>query len=367
MKKLFNFSSTSANYGMSKERLTPLYRSLTQDSQYTNDDSPITKLVCKLLGLPSPAVRPRLRHKSRSTTSITKSSVISSYQNTTLIDSNTSEEKAVRKPSAITIVTPSCTAASSIIMDWDQIEVSTTNKEKDDTSSISSSLSSTSYISTVNSSIYFIDSSNNKCISPAVDALVTASLIPTKYTKSILEYIPSIKLIHRKQDTEPVLTEAIAERIRPYIPKRYKIAEKWNLLYSLDQHGVSLTTLYSLMKKYDGPCVIILKDADEQIFGAYLSNTLSLQNYYYGTGECFLWKLNGETIKVFPWTGKNDYMILSDSDFIAIGGGDGTFGLWLNSELEKGYSNTCPTFDNEILSLRHEFRCLELEAWGLYI
>lgn len=46
----------------------------------------------------------------------------------------------------------------------------------------------------------------------------------------------------------------------------------------------------------------------------------------------FLWKLSSTDnsscpkkdvpkVKAYPWTGKNDYMILSDSDFIAIGGG----------------------------------------------
>lgn len=41
----------------------------------------------------------------------------------------------------------------------------------------------------------------------------------------------------------------------------------------------------------------------------------------------FLWKLSSEhqptlpKIKVFPWTGKNDYMILCNTTFIAMGGG----------------------------------------------
>ncbi|KAI8988972.1 TLDc domain-containing protein, partial [Pilobolus umbonatus] len=151
--------------------------------------------------------------------------------------------------------------------------------------------------------------------------------------------------------------------------RRYRIAPKWRLLYSLDQHGVSLHNLYSLMKRYEGPCMMIIKDADNQLFGAYLSDTLTQQTSFYGTGECFLWKLNKmeascPKIKVYPWTGKNDYMILSDSDFIAIGGGQGKFGLWLNSELEKGYSNTCPTFDNDCLTLKPDFECIEMEIWG---
>ncbi|KAI9482686.1 MAG: TLD-domain-containing protein [Benjaminiella poitrasii] len=379
------------HHGVNKERLSPIYRSVTEENQhgYTNDDSPITKFVCKLLGLSNTPSRHRLWHKSRSTTSITKSSVISAYQHTTLINTCISHAMTANKPSAITIVTPQSPCTS--LMNWDQLELPppSTKLKDNDTSSVSSSLTTSSDISTVNSLLFSTTNNSslnhnddNKCspiVSPAVDALVTASLLPTRHVQSNeFDSMPSVKLTNRKHDTEPVMTEAIAELIRPYIPKRYRIAQKWGLIYSLDQHGISLSTLYTLMKRYDGPCIMILKDADKQIFGAYLSNSLALQNYYYGTGECFLWKLTTchqqnkerETmpkIKVFPWTGKNDYMILSDSEFIAIGGGDGTFGLWLNSELEKGYSNTCPTYNNEILSIKPEFQCLELEAWGLYI
>jgi hypothetical protein len=46
---------------------------------------------------------------------------------------------------------------------------------------------------------------------------------------------------------------------------------------------------------------------------------------------------------------------------------EGVFGLWINSELEKGYSQTCPTFDNERLSPNPEFECVELEVWGFRI
>lgn len=43
-------------------------------------------------------------------------------------------------------------------------------------------------------------------------------------------------------------------------------------------------------------------------------------------------------------------MILSDSpSFLSIGGGNGTFGLWLDASFEKGFSTTCPTFANEVL------------------
>ncbi|KAI8881490.1 TLD-domain-containing protein [Backusella circina FSU 941] len=239
----------------------------------------------------------------------------------------------------------------------------------DDASSILSSLSSNCTINSTCSAVSF---------SAAVDALVSASLLPTKPRRikfSDFQLPPCIKFENRKEDTTPVMTQNIAELIRPYIPGRHRIASKWTLLYSIDQHGVSLNTIYSSMKNRQGPCIMIIKDTDNQIFGSYQSDVFSCQSNYYGTGECFLWKLSQvehtkhpmPKIKVFPWTGKNDYMILSDSDEIAIGGGDGEFGLWLHSDLEHGYSHPCATFDNDYLAKHAEFQCLGMEIWGFCI
>ncbi|KAG0173419.1 oxidation resistance protein 1 [Apophysomyces sp. BC1015] len=186
--------------------------------------------------------------------------------------------------------------------------------------------------------------------------------------------MPPLALVDRRPDTVQVLTDNIAEQFRPYLPRRYRLAPQWQLLYSLDQHGISLSTLYNLVQSNIGPCMLAIRDADDQVFGAFLNETLKSGTSYYGTGECFLWKLarpsptkTGPAIKVFPWTGINEYMILSASDFIAIGGGDGKFGLWLNSDLERGHSEKCPTFDNEALSPQPEFACMELEIWGFRI
>ncbi|CAO3655747.1 unnamed protein product [Mucor hiemalis] len=371
-------STTTIRSSSGTNKLLPLHRSITDEKSYSNNNkissSPITKFVCKLLGLAGPSTsRPRIWHKSGSTTSITKSSVISSYQTQKSFtsESSTKSHSSVRKPTAITIVTPPqspCTLSSNV-MDWDRGSLPNSNLYlnqlvDDDSSSIVSSSNSTNSLATT------VDSSNSVNNSAAVDALVIASLIPTKAKPINFDEMPIVTLSDRKQDSEVVLTEDIAELIRPYLPRRYRVAPKWNLLYSLDQHGVSLGTMYSQMKDYEGPCMMIIKDADEQIFGSYLSNTLSSQSHYYGTGECFLWKLSSHLqkdvpkVKTYPWTGKNDYMILSDTDFIAIGGGNGKFGLWLNSNLEKGYSDTCPTFDNESLSPKPEFNCIEMEIWG---
>lgn len=43
---------------------------------------------------------------------------------------------------------------------------------------------------------------------------------------------------------------------------------------------------------------------------------------------------------------------------------DGKFGLWLHSDLERGHTDECPTFDNEPLASSRKFDCVELEVWG---
>ncbi|KAL1929418.1 hypothetical protein VTP01DRAFT_1556 [Rhizomucor pusillus] len=312
--------------------LYPLHRSITDEESYADKPSPITRFVSKLLGLTLSSQqqqqqqqhrqkRPPFAHKSHSTTSITKGSVIS--------------------------------AASSIY--------------KNQTDYCDSSSSS---------------SSSEACTpsSPAVDALVSAVTQHNEQQEErrsrqqrlvgSLDIMDPPKLINRREDTEPVLSAAVAEQLRPYLPRRYRLASQWSLLYSLDQHGTSLATLYRLVKANKGPCILAIKDAEDHVFGAFLNETLKANlNSYYGTGECFLWKVcrSGNGVKVYPWTGKNEYMILSEADFIAIGGGDGKFGLWINSDLERGHSEPCPTFDNEALSSHSEFACIELEVWGFRI
>ena len=61
-------------------------------------------------------------------------------------------------------------------------------------------------------------------------------------------------------------------------------------------------------------------------------------------------KKKQKVVQFWKWTGKNDYMILSEPGFIGLGGGDGKFGLWIHSDLERGHSACCATFDNEPLA-----------------
>ncbi|PLW16860.1 hypothetical protein PCANC_09426 [Puccinia coronata f. sp. avenae] len=173
-----------------------------------------------------------------------------------------------------------------------------------------------------------------------------------------------IQFVGADPQSQLVMDDELAEGIRLHLPTRLKIPSVWRLMYSIDQHGTSLGTLYSKVSAISSlsgahaGCILALKDQDGNRFGAFVNEAFRPSKEYYGTGECFLWKAVmfepgdfriGVTVKAYLWTGANDYMILSDHDLLSIGGGDGKFGLWIDANLDKGASSTCPAFNNEVL------------------
>ncbi|KAG8215521.1 TLD-domain-containing protein [Butyriboletus roseoflavus] len=216
----------------------------------------------------------------------------------------------------------------------------------------------------------------------------------TRYGKA-----KGVILVGRREGTVRVLSEEIADLLRPHLPALTKLPRHWTLLYSLDQHGISLNTLYARCepripsRAHPNPPkggLLVIQDAHDAVFGAWLSEGVKLEKGgYYGSGESFLWRyhppLEGERqgrLDVYTWTGTNEYVSLCEPGFISFGGGDGHFGLYLDASLLDGSSAPCPTFGNPPLcaSAPHvskeqngvvkakgdvSFECVGLEVWGI--
>ncbi|KAG2199450.1 TLD-domain-containing protein [Mucor mucedo] len=178
-------------------------------------------------------------------------------------------------------------------------------------------------------------------------------------------YFDTVRLLNRYSQTFRCLDDCLAENIRPWLPSRISVSSKWSLVYSLDQHGASLNTLYNRTSKSKGPCLMVIQDNNDEIFGAYLSEGVHMDTSCYGNGECFLWKQDKHTkiVLVYPWTMLNDYLVYSNGEFFAVGGGQGKFGLWLHSDLTHGHTESCVTFNNPALSIDSAFECIALEIW----
>ncbi|KAF8866326.1 TLD-domain-containing protein [Acephala macrosclerotiorum] len=241
-----------------------------------------------------------------------------------------------------------------------------------------------------------------------------------------------------------LLTRGLAEEIRLLVPPRLQLCEEWNLVYSLENDGVSLGTLYKKCGDLRGlrnGYVLVVKDGEGGLFGAYLTDAPHPSPHYFGTGECFLWRAStlsssfpsnlppppsadttnmtrSTTIsssntlsnsrllspttssltnlspstsqtslvppslnpsfasgistperirfKAFPYSGVNDYLMLCETGFLSLGGGDGKYGLWLDDSFERGVSSHCLTFGNEPLSEEgQKFDILGVELWSI--
>lgn len=65
-----------------------------------------------------------------------------------------------------------------------------------------------------------------------------------------------------------LLSRIIAEEIRLLVPPRLQLCEQWNLIYSLEQDGVSLGTLYKKCEEWRGlrnGFVLVVKDGEGNV------------------------------------------------------------------------------------------------------
>lgn len=123
------------------------------------------------------------------------------------------------------------------------------------------------------------------------------------------------------------------------------------------------------MRHFDGACLLAVRASAHPtfVFGAFCTEPLVPHQRHFGNGECFLYSAadGGTTVRRYGATGKNDYYIMAQPDFVAVGCGEGKFGLWLDQWLAAGSTDPTPTFDNEALVGAGEFGVEAVEVWGL--
>lgn len=162
-------------------------------------------------------------------------------------------------------------------------------------------------------------------------------------------------------DTSDLLQDTHIEKLACRLPPRVQ-GYPWRLAYSTEKHGTSLKTLYRNLADVDSPVLLVIKDMDNQIFGAFSTHPFRVSEHCYGTGETFLYSFCPE-IKVFRWTGENSYFVKGNTDSLQMGGGGGQLGLWLDAELYRGTTTKCATFNNQPLSSQQDFNIHSLEVW----
>ncbi|XP_074804482.1 nuclear receptor coactivator 7 isoform X3 [Natator depressus] len=208
-----------------------------------------------------------------------------------------------------------------------------------------------------------LDMIDNFFSEPSTKSWEIITVEEAKRRKSICSYYEE-----DDDDSLPVLKHHSAllenmhiEQLARCLPARVQ-GYPWRLAYSTLEHGTSLKTLYRKSASLDSPVLLVIKDMDNQIFGAYATHPFRFSDHYYGTGETFLYTFS-PNFKVFKWSGENTYFINGDTSSLELGGGGGRFGLWLDADLYHGRSNSCSTFNNDILSKKEDFIIQDVEVW----
>ena len=199
-------------------------------------------------------------------------------------------------------------------------------------------------------------------LAKAIDGVEMADMKRTAeiHAEHLRERLGLPMMLGSQSQPPTLLSNSAVLELRRQLPLRLTQSD-WALLYSTEQHGCSLRTLYSKMAGNTGTLLVVL-DAEGHIFGAFVSDTWRPDKTYFGNGETFLFKVHPHFAR-YDWTKANSHFVLAAHDCIAFGGG-GKFGLWLDPSLEFGSSDTSATFGNDCLAGSTDFKCMKLEVWG---
>ncbi|XP_072487556.1 TLD domain-containing protein 2 isoform X3 [Notamacropus eugenii] len=140
-----------------------------------------------------------------------------------------------------------------------------------------------------------------------------AQTVPTAQGPGIEEaWVPTL------EESKVLHTEEFRQLL-PHFPLRFT-GHSWTLVYCTERDGFSLKSLYRRMEGQSSPVLLVLRDRDGQIFGAFSSTAIRVSSCFYGTGETFLFSFSPQ-LKVFKWTGSNTFFVKGDLDLLVMGSG----------------------------------------------
>lgn len=158
-----------------------------------------------------------------------------------------------------------------------------------------------------------------------------------------------------------ILREEDIGRLGESLPARL-IGASWRLVFSTEEHGFSLASVYRKFREETNPSLLVLQDTRGGVFGALSSCPLRESDNFYGTGESFLFTCR-PSWRLYSWAGENQLFVRGTPHDLVVGAGEGQFGIWLDSSLYKGRTQACQTYRNEPLAIQGDFTVRALECW----
>ena len=159
-----------------------------------------------------------------------------------------------------------------------------------------------------------------------------------------------------------ILSAYQLKELYEFLPDSHQYSNLYRV-FSISVDGCALKTFYDKCQEINNS-ILVVKDDDNNIFGAYASERFEPTKNFMGTGECFLFTyFKGNKIHVFNSTGINRFYMYCDDKQICFGCSDDYFSLSLTNDFLEGYTQTTQTYQNLPLSSKDKFTIVRLELW----
>lgn len=123
--------------------------------------------------------------------------------------------------------------------------------------------------------------------------------------KNLISYIP------HKSEPSQFLNDYQIGNIIPELPALIR-ARPWNLVYSLNRDGVSMSTFMENTKR-SPMTLLFIQDSKGYVFGAFCTANWHISSSFFGDGESFVFTFkDGDRPSMFYWTGESDQFQWSD-------------------------------------------------------
>ncbi|ORX45610.1 hypothetical protein BCR36DRAFT_358156, partial [Piromyces finnis] len=197
----------------------------------------------------------------------------------------------------------------------------------------------------------------------------------------------TLELIYKNKSIRPIITSDLALKLQAQLPVYLRGVTKWTMQYSLSSlinsknnnnhdtdnnshnnainNNNNLIDLIEASQNSGGPCLLILQDDNNYVFGIFINEALHNDDEYFGINNWFLWKYNNSELEVYKSNDIDDKnILLCNGDIFTVGGvDDSDFALYLDKFLRKGHSYHNNTIKSKCLASFENFYISELELW----
>ena len=179
-------------------------------------------------------------------------------------------------------------------------------------------------------------------------------------------WVREAKLVGDASDVPFLLTQGQRQSLSSLALPMTVANRSWKRLYSLERDGDCFETFLTNVVG-EAETVLVVRTTHGHLLGAYADNVWERRKDYYGSGKACLFTVEGEKVKIYPWTGANRLVQHIDAakGRIIMGAGDlGGIGFCVDENFSRGSTARSETFENEPLCPDPLFEVEGFEVYG---